>query len=103
VPEKTLSNIVATVVSGHTSSTVTRTTQTLCSSFSVCDGSHICLQAYCTGHAGRNEPSFGRRKRELNETDSIEDQKDATNTTEEEEQVREMIEVYYLQTCALEK
>jgi len=59
----------------------------------VCDESHVCLQAYCTGHAGRNEPSFGRRKRELNETDYVEDQKDATNTTEEEEQVREMIEV----------
>jgi len=39
----------------------------------------------------------------VNETDYIEDQKDATNTTEEEEQVREMIEVYYLHTCALEK
>jgi hypothetical protein len=93
VPEKTLSNLVPTAVSVHTSSTVTRTLQALLSSFSVCDGSHVCLQAYCTGHAGRNDPSFGRRKREVNETDYLEDQKDATNTTEEEEQVREMIEV----------
>lgn len=30
----------------------------------------------------------------MNETDYVEDQKDATNTTEEEEQVREMIEVF---------
>ena len=54
---------------------------------------HVCLQAYCTGHAGRNEPSFGRRRRDVNETDYVEDQKDAKNSTEEEEQVREMIEV----------
>lgn len=57
------------------------------------DGPCIYLQAYCTGHAGRNEPSFGRKKRELNETEQIEHQKDAANSTEEEEQVREMIEV----------
>ncbi|PNF26529.1 hypothetical protein B7P43_G13971 [Cryptotermes secundus] len=53
-----------------------------------------CQPAYCTGHAGRNEPSFGRKKRELNETEQMEQQKDATNSTEEEEQVREMIEVF---------
>jgi hypothetical protein len=52
-----------------------------------------CLQAYCTGHAGRNEPSYGRKKRDLNETEQAENQQEATNSTEEEEQVREMIEV----------
>jgi len=84
--------MLGSVASGNT---VQRTElhKSLRSSFSVCDGSCVYLQAYCTGHAGRNEPSFGRRKRELNETDYVEDQKDATNTTEEEEQVREMIEV----------
>jgi hypothetical protein len=55
--------------------------------------SYLCLQAYCTGHAGRNEPSYGRKKREINETEQVEDQKDAVNSTEDEEQVREMIEV----------
>ena len=55
------------------------------------------FQAYCTGHAGRNEPSFGRRKREVNETE-VEYQNEANvNSTEEEpEHVREMIEVSYI-------
>lgn len=29
-----------------------------------------CQPAYCQGASGRNEPSFGRRRRSLNETDS---------------------------------
>lgn len=31
-----------------------------------------CQPAYCTGQAGRSEPSFGRRKREVNVTDEEE-------------------------------
>lgn len=65
------------------------------------------MQAYCTGQTGRSEPSFGRRRRAVDE-DQVVDGKDhdedgerirvqqelvATNGTEEEEQVREMIEV----------
>ena len=65
----------------------------------------LCWQAYCTGQTGRSEPSFGRRRRAVDE-DQVVDGKDhdedevrvqqelaATNGTEEEEQVREMIEV----------
>nr|CAD7408874.1 unnamed protein product [Timema poppensis] len=61
-----------------------------------------CQPAYCTGHAGRNEPSFGRRKREITESNDttevneIEESQEKSNSTEEEEQeqVREMIQVY---------
>ncbi|KAJ9583139.1 hypothetical protein L9F63_022518, partial [Diploptera punctata] len=55
-----------------------------------------CQPAYCTGHAGRNEPSFGRRRRQVNETAEVENQSEGNiNGTEEEpEQVREMIEVF---------
>lgn len=28
------------------------------------------IQAYCPGQSGRSEPSFGRRKRSLNETET---------------------------------
>ncbi|KAK7863129.1 hypothetical protein R5R35_002011 [Gryllus longicercus] len=55
-----------------------------------------CQPAYCTGHAGRSEPSFGRKKRETNETDyddKPENSEKSLNGTDEEEQVREMIEV----------
>lgn len=31
------------------------------------------MQAYCQGVSGRNEPSFGRRKRSLNETELVEE------------------------------
>ncbi|KAJ1525654.1 hypothetical protein ONE63_008872 [Megalurothrips usitatus] len=66
-----------------------------------------CQPAYCTGQAGRSEPSFGRRRRAVDDADQ--DQEDdgdddqgvrvqqegaSTNGTEEEEQVREMIEVF---------
>ena len=30
-----------------------------------------CQPAYCTGQTGRSEPSFGRRKREINETGEV--------------------------------
>nr|CAD7601352.1 unnamed protein product [Timema genevievae] len=61
-----------------------------------------CQPAYCTGHAGRNEPSFGRRKREISESNDttevneVEESQEKSNSTEEEEQeqVREMIQVY---------
>lgn len=79
-----------------------------------------CQPAYCQGASGRNEPSFGRRKRSLNETDdnimdeskrinstliveSIkrnstgdgDDDDDSTNESIDfPEQVREMIEVF---------
>lgn len=76
-----------------------------------------CQPAYCQGAAGRNEPSFGRKRRSLNETetdmDSSESQINGTliadasnrNGTHDDddddegsidfpEQVREMIEVY---------
>lgn len=33
----------------------------------------VLLQAYCQGVAGRNEPSFGRRKRSLNDTEPAEE------------------------------
>lgn len=54
------------------------------------------FQAYCTGHAGRSEPSFGRRKREVENDESGQlsnSSKSENNTAEDEEQVREMIEV----------
>ncbi|XP_046985731.1 uncharacterized protein LOC124555752 [Schistocerca americana] len=54
-----------------------------------------CQPAYCTGHSGRSEPSFGRRKRDVtNETGEVEENDQYKNGTEEEEQVREMIEVF---------
>lgn len=74
-----------------------------------------CQPAYCQGASGRNEPSFGRKRRSLNETedgmDSSESRINGTiiadvskrNGTDDDddegsidfpEQVREMIEVY---------
>ena len=35
-----------------------------------------CQPAYCAGIAGRSEPSFGRRKRSLNDTDIAEVESD---------------------------
>lgn len=70
---------------------------------------------YLQGGAGRSEPSFGRKRRDVNET-KLEDtdpksnvtfittvvSSDMNNTVEEdvdgvEEQVREMIEVIFMQ------
>ncbi|XP_022174550.1 uncharacterized protein LOC111036724 isoform X1 [Myzus persicae] len=58
-----------------------------------------CQPAYCTLHAGRTEPSLGRRRRDVggidkNET-TVEKQKESSETTPgEEEKVRQVIEVY---------
>lgn len=41
-----------------------------------------CQPAYCTGQTGRSEPSFGRRKRDLNNTNIIETIPADTNGTE---------------------
>lgn len=35
------------------------------------------MQAYCPGQSGRSEPSFGRRKRSLNETETEQSLKEA--------------------------
>ncbi|XP_063218677.1 uncharacterized protein LOC134528938 [Bacillus rossius redtenbacheri] len=59
-----------------------------------------CQPAYCTGHAGRSEPSFGRRRREVaadspaEQVAEVDEADEASNSTDEEEQVREMIQVY---------
>lgn len=73
-----------------------------------------CQPAYCQGASGRNEPSFGRKRRETNETTIENDdetilrvngtigsvKQNSTNDDDEEnsldfpEQVREMIEVF---------
>lgn len=57
-----------------------------------------CQPAYCTAPSGKNEPSLGRKRREANSAvahvQSIEDGYDMLNSTEDEEQVREMIEVF---------
>lgn len=77
-----------------------------------------CQPAYCQGASGRNEPSFGRRRRSLNDTDDdneeskkingtlivsdpkrnatgdIDDDDDDENTIDFPERVREMIEVF---------
>lgn len=59
------------------------------------------LQAYCTGHSGKSEPSLGRKRRETqdNEKSTVQEfpksvlpplnESESTN----EEHVREMIEV----------
>lgn len=58
----------------------------------------LSLQAYCTLHAGRTEPSLGRRRRDVggidkNET-AMDKQKESAETTPgEEEKVRQVIEV----------
>lgn len=52
-------------------------------------------QAYCTAPSGKNEPSLGRRRREVGSDSAVLDaDMKAENSTEEEEQVREMIEVH---------
>ncbi|XP_039297911.1 uncharacterized protein LOC111054701 [Nilaparvata lugens] len=57
-----------------------------------------CQPAYCTAPSGKNEPSLGRKRREANtavaQVQSIDDGYDMLNSTEDEEQVREMIEVF---------
>ncbi|XP_055379401.1 uncharacterized protein LOC129610746 isoform X3 [Condylostylus longicornis] len=73
-----------------------------------------CQPAYCPGPSGRSEPSFGRKRRSINETEYIEDATNSTtelitntekndtkiiensdgNSPDEAEQVREMIEVF---------
>lgn len=59
-------------------------------------------QAYCTLHAGRTEPSLGRRRRDVgnnkkNETavdnTNAETAETAENVQSEEEKVRQVIEV----------
>lgn len=74
-----------------------------------------CQPAYCPGQSGRSEPSFGRRRRSLNDSDtdaddnatttvvtqvvnataeeSVDDEKQTTNN-DYPEHVREMIEVF---------
>lgn len=46
-----------------------------------------CQPAYCTGQAGRGQPdpSFGRRKRSVNGTETIEDEKDLQVITSDDE------------------
>lgn len=39
-----------------------------------------CQPAYCTGQTGRSEPSFGRRRRDVNGTETIEPSDDADDT-----------------------
>lgn len=55
------------------------------------------FQAYCTGHSGRNEPSLGRKRREIasisNADTVVTSDVKEKNGTDDEEQVREMIEV----------
>ncbi|XP_065219533.1 uncharacterized protein LOC135845021 isoform X2 [Planococcus citri] len=55
-----------------------------------------CNPAYCTGPAGRTEQSLGRRKREAdgNEDAGYFIGPESTNSTDEEEHIREMIEVH---------
>jgi hypothetical protein len=58
-------------------------------------------QAYCAGgaHAGRSEPSFGRRRRDVNGTVTADkNPAENVNGTEEEEHVREMIKVLETRT-----
>lgn len=77
-----------------------------------------CQPAYCSGGTGRSEPSFGRRRRDVSENDTIVEENEISTITEsnindtspmlnstvvedsndaeeeeEEEHVREMIEV----------
>jgi hypothetical protein len=56
---------------------------------------NTCVQAYCAGgHAGRSDPSFGRRRRDVNGTVTADkNPAENVNGTEEEEHVREMIKV----------
>lgn len=49
-------------------------------------------QSYCTGPAGRTE-SLGRRKRDAEEEYTTDLQTNDTNSTNEEERLREMIKV----------
>lgn len=42
-----------------------------------------CQPAYCNGAAGRSEPSFGRRRRSLNDTDIAEGDSDPATSGEE--------------------
>ncbi|KAL1129937.1 hypothetical protein AAG570_012881 [Ranatra chinensis] len=56
-----------------------------------------CQPAYCTSPAGKNEPSLGRKKRATNSSDVnriVENTIGPVNNTENEEHVREMIEVF---------
>lgn len=48
-----------------------------------------CQPAYCNGASGRSEPSFGRRKRSLNDTLNIIDSEEIEN---EKENVTQIIE-----------
>lgn len=43
-----------------------------------------CQPAYCSGAAGRSEPSFGRKKRSLNDTDIAEPDSEAMASSAEE-------------------
>lgn len=48
-----------------------------------------CQPAYCNGAAGRSEPSFGRRKRSLNDTDIAEIDMEAAPSSDEEKVVKQ--------------
>ncbi|XP_014260644.1 uncharacterized protein LOC106673149 isoform X2 [Cimex lectularius] len=53
-----------------------------------------CQPAYCTGHSGKSEPSLGRRRREVSSDDYPKEVIPPLNGTDNEEHVREMIEVF---------
>lgn len=48
-----------------------------------------CQPAYCNGAAGRSEPSFGRRKRSLNDTDIAEIDMEALPSSDEEKVIKQ--------------
>lgn len=57
-------------------------------------GHHMFVfQAYCTGPSGREHPSLGRRRREADENEYSVVPSESVNATDEEEHLREMIEV----------
>lgn len=47
-----------------------------------------CQPAYCNGLAGRSEPSFGRKKRSVNETDIAEGDSEVSATNVEESVIK---------------
>lgn len=61
-----------------------------------------CQPAYCNGASGRSEPSFGRRKRSLNDTLNIIDSEDIENDKENVTQIiehRGIISVIEVDLC----
>lgn len=47
-----------------------------------------CQPAYCNGLAGRSEPSFGRRKRSVNDTEVVEGDLEMAATNDEESVIK---------------